>query len=491
MNGHRRPRLFRCDVALFAALVLASCSSADTKTGSRPTRDATTPESDASAPPRQDANPQAPDASVPSPDGAVDDAPPIDRSVADMSTTDIADAISQDDRSVRDSSDRADRAPDAPPTPPALDSGFDAPDFGSIDPVSNGATITFESIGAAGFYPSRRDPATGPCDAFQSSTCCLAKENVTSDALTPWNEDLIMSLRGPLDIKQLAVYQPDATSGGWGLVSAWDASSPSTPRGLAFDGNGTDKNGFAGTVGTECIVNVSTSNVFACGSGSVPYCPLPAAGKQVHRGWSGSKLFVLLAQMPHADQVPGACSTGTAGNWYDAPWIGLSLGELVRAGQFGGCHCYAKDPAKNHLADGCGQFNVFEVVNDNNQYKNLEVFSTNMIGYAGYVGEGPCGPKCDVTKLGPEVDLIDKVNVREAAAGAVSNPSKGPGAAFRRPSSGLRYFVMLLDVPSRTVQLAMIHPQKIPGAVAPLLPALPPAVGAATVEAVRALRLPR
>ena len=33
-----------------------------------------------------------------------------------------------------------------------------------------------------------------------------------------------------------------------------------------------------------------------------------------------------------------------------------------------------------------GQFNVFEVVNDNNQYKNLGVFSTNMFGYAGYVG---------------------------------------------------------------------------------------------------------
>jgi hypothetical protein len=239
------------------------------------------------------------------------------------------------------------------------------------------------------------------------------------------------------------------------------------------------------------LVNVSMSDVFACGPGSNPFCPSPAAGKQMHRGWSGSKMFVVLAQMPHADQVPGACSTGTTGNWYDAPWIGLSVGELVRAGQFVACQCYAKDQTKSYLADGCGQFNVFEVVNDNNSYKNLEVFSTNMIGYAGYVGEGPCGPKCDVTKLGPEVDLIDKTTVREAAQGAVSNPSKGPGAAFRRPSEGLRYFVILLDVSSRSVQLATIHPRNLPAAAASLLPALPATVSASTVEAMRALRLPR
>ena len=433
-----------------------------------------------------DASGGVPDTSTPREDAPTAvDGTVIDRTLGDTAETGNADT------SVRDATMRADGEAGTT-TPPALDSGFDAPDFGGDDAVSNGATITFESIGAAGWFPSRRDPAMGPCDAFQSSTCCMAKADITSAALTPWDEDLIVSLRGPMDVKQMAVYQPDANNAGsWGLVSAWDATSPSSPRGLAFDGNNTDKNGFPGTVGTECIVNVSTSDVFACGPGSNPFCPAQSGGKQLHRGWSGSKMFVLLAGMPHADKVPGACSTTTTGGWYDAPWIGLSVGELIRAGAFQACQCYAKDQTKGYLADGCGQFNVFEVVNDNNQYKNLDVFSTNMIGYAGYVGEGPCGPKCDVAQLGPEVDLIDKVNVREAAQGAVSNPTKGPGAAFRRRSDGLRYFVILLDVPSRTVQLAMIHPRKIPGAVAALLPSLPASVGANTVEAMRALRLPR
>src|SRR5262249_39083397 len=154
------------------------------------------------------------------------------------------------------------------------------------------------------------------------------------------------------------------------LVSAWDSKSPTGAQGIAFDGNGTEKTGFPGAVGTECLVNVSTSEMFACGPGSSPYCPTPSASHPAYRGWAGSKLFVLLASMPHAPDVAGACSNTMTGNWYDAPWIGLSVGELVRAGSFAACQCYAKDPAKWYLADGCGQFNAFEIVNDNNQYKN-------------------------------------------------------------------------------------------------------------------------
>jgi hypothetical protein len=377
--------------------------------------------------------------------------------------------------------------------PPALDSGLGPPpaaDGGA--PPSHGGTITFTSIGAAGWYPSRRDPAVGPCDAYSTSTCCLAKDTITSDALTPWDEDLILTLRGPMVVSQIAVYQPPATGApSWSLVSAWDTRTPSHAAGIAFDGNGTQKTGFPGSVGTECLVNVSTSTPFPCGAGSSPYCPTPGAGHSSYVGWPGSKLFVLLASMPHAGDVPGACSTTTTGNWYDAPWIGLSVGELVRAGAFVSCQCYAKDPTKGYLADGCGQFNVFEVVNDNNQYKNLDVFSTDMIDYAGYVGEGPCGPACDVSKLGAVVDLIDKKADTEAAAGALSDPTKGPGAAFRRPEVGYRYFMILLDVPSRTVQLAMVHPGAVPSALAPLLPALPASVDATVVDSVRALRLPR
>ncbi|MFY0570209.1 DUF2403 domain-containing lipoprotein [Archangium lansingense] len=379
------------------------------------------------------------------------------------------------------------------PTPAPVDGGGSGAEFdpSELDPASHGGTVTFESIGAPGWYPSRRDPETGPCDAYTASGCCLSKHTIESDALTPWDEDLIVTLRGPMKLKQFAVYQPAVESPGpWNLVSSWDERSPKSSQGLNFSGNNTEKNGFSGTIGTECLVDVSTSEDFACGPGSLPYCPPQGSGKKTW-GWSGSKLFVMLATMPHADSLGHACSNNSNGNWFDAPWMGLSVGELVRAGAFGSCQCYAKAPDKWYLGDGCGQFNVFEVVNDNNEFRNLDVFSTNMFGYAGYVGEGPCGSRCKVDSLGGEVDLIDKSKVTEAAQGAVASPTRGPGAAFRRPVSGYRYFLVLLDVPTRTVQLAVIHPLSVPAPVGALLPGLPAQLDASTIDAVRTLRLPR
>ncbi len=134
---------------------------------------------------------------------------------------------------------------------------------------------------------------------------------------------------------------------------------------------------------------------------------------------------------------------------------------------------------------------MFEVVNDNNQYTNLDVFSTNMIGYGGYVGQGPCGPKCAVNAIDAKADLIDKQTFQEATQGALASPAGGPSAAFRRPDKGYRYFLIALDVGSRTVQLGIIHPENVPKSLAGLLPGLPAAIPRATVDAVLGLRLPK
>ena len=365
-------------------------------------------------------------------------------------------------------------------------------DPADLDPPSDGATITFEQIGATGWYPSRRDPATGPCDALDNNGCCMAKQEVTSNQLTPWDLDLVMTLRGPMLVKQLAVYHAQQTdSSQWELVSGWDSQKAALTQGITFDGKATPTGDFAGEVGSECLVNVSSAVPATCGAGSVPYCPAPPPDQ--YQGWAGSKLFVMLATMPHSGtgKAPAACSKDTKGNWYDASWLGLGIGELARAGSFATCQCFAKDPAKWYLADGCGQFNVFEVVNDNNQYSNLDVFSTNFIGYGGYVGQGPCGPKCAVSAIDPKADLIDKQTFQEATQGAVASPAGGPNAAFRRPEKGYRYFVIALDVGSRTVQLGIIHPQNVPTSLAGLLPGLPASIPRATVDAVLGLRLPK
>jgi len=367
---------------------------------------------------------------------------------------------------------------------PGLDAG----------PPSNGATITFTGIGAAGWMPSRRDPASGMCDAYSTSTCCMAKMNITGDQLTPWDQDLIMTLRGPMLVAQLAVYQPSTASSAptsdWVLRARWDAQGAAAKPGIAFDGKATSGGDFAGTVGSQCLVNVSTDQVFPCGAGSSPYCP---TGSGKYYGWAGSKMFVVLASMPHAGStaLPAAqsCSTDTSNGWYDAPWIGLSHGELIRAGAFQACQCYDKMPG-SLKGDGCGQLNAFEVVNDNNSSKNLDLFSTNFFGYQGYVGEGPCGTACNVSALPPAVDLVNKKTSQEAAAGALSSPGVGPGAAFRRPATGYRYFIVLMNAAARTVQMAMVHPASVPPGLSSFLPALPASVPQQTVDTVMQLRLP-
>jgi hypothetical protein len=376
----------------------------------------------------------------------------------------------------------------------------------ALDQTSHGGTVTFQNIGAAGWYPSLRDPSTGPCDYVKETrncfganmTCCQTKRVITSDSLTPWNEDLIMSLRGPMIIKQIAVYQPNAANVNvWDKVSMWDVGTPGTLTGIAFKGNSTETKGFNGIIGNTCIVNASTGTKFVGGPGSVPYSP--ATSEVKYWGWAGSKMIIVQVTMPHystgAIATAVNCTNDTTNGWHDAPWIGLSLGELVRAdcaGQWGPCHCYAKVASKGYLGDGCGQFNVFEIINDNNQYRNLDIFSSNFFGYQfnGSWGVGPCGT-CTVSGLSSQVDLINNSTSKEATVGAVGSFPTAPGAAFRRPASGYRYFVILLDVKTRQIQLAIIHPANVPSLAQGVLPGLPASITRTVVDNMLTLRLPK
>jgi hypothetical protein len=130
-------------------------------------------------------------------------------------------------------------------------------------------------------------------------------------------------------------------------------------------------------------------------------------------------------------------------------------------------------------------------VNDNNDFQNFDVFSSNIFSYAGNVGEGPCGKNCNLSGVGP-ADLIDKSNSMPAQAGGVTTQGGSYAhLAFRRPTEGYRYILALFDVNSRQMQLAIIHPSKVPPAAAALLPNLPRTLSRADIDSLLAMRLPK
>jgi hypothetical protein len=79
-----------------------------------------------------------------------------------------------------------------------------------------------------------------------------------------------------------------------------------------------------------------------------------------------------------------------------------------------------------------------------------------------------------------------------AAAGALGSgdPIKSPNGFLRRPTTGFRYFILLFDVTTRTVQYAIVHPSKVPAGLGALLPSLPDQIPQSAVDTVIQLRLP-
>ena len=352
---------------------------------------------------------------------------------------------------------------------------FTGIDFGA---VSDGGTVTFQNIGAIGQYPSVCAP-TG-------NTCCKQPLKFPTDKLTPWDQELIMTLRGPLDIKQFATYQPttEGQPSAWKRVSSWDVRTPTASKGVMFTPDDGATPTFKGPIGSVCLVQASTDKLFGCGTGSNPYCSPTTRHK--YAGWAGSKMFVVLASAPHVGSggITAAQSCQPASNtWTDAPWFGLSVGELIRAGAFSGCNCY--EGTKGDNGKGCGQINALEVINDGNNFKNLDVWVSSFFSYGGIFG-GQCGG-CNATAMPANVDLLN--GPMAAVKGAVGSQNMGAGH-LRRNAAGFRYFVFLLDVTSRTVQYAMIHPQNVPTALSGLLPNLPDSVPQTTIDGVIGLRLP-
>jgi hypothetical protein len=362
--------------------------------------------------------------------------------------------------------------------------------------VTRGGTMTFKNVGAPGWWPRRIDREAGDaaCD-YKDGTdtwgghCCMKQQTTDSTTLAPFDEEMTLILKA-IDVKQLAVYQPQAAaSGAWQRVTDWDSRS-AAGHNLWFTQEGDGSANFPGNLSkNDCVGYLSQAPLFPCGDGRDYYCPNDPG--VMHRGFSGSKLIVFLASMKFDDAGVAACDGEGAG--HAGPWVALVASELIRDGGRkwnGACNCYSKTGS---VGDGCGEINVFEVVMDNNDYSNREFASTGVRSFqAGHVGGAVCGSGCARDTFASDVEVVDACAKKAYDTGpeiVVDGDTDGC-PVWRRPD-GDRYFFILLDEAERAIQVGVIHPGAIPAQAAALLPQLPGDLPRSAIDSLVAMRLPK
>lgn len=362
--------------------------------------------------------------------------------------------------------------------------------------ITRGGTMTFRNVGAPGWWPRRieREAGDAACD-YKDGTdtwgghCCMKQQNTESTSLAPFDEEMTLILKA-IDVKQLAIYQPLATAAGdWQRVTDWDDRS-GAGHNLWFTQKGDGGARFPGVLSNnDCVGYLSQEPLFSCGDGRDYFCPDDPG--VLHRGFSGSKLIVMLASMSFDDAGVKACDKDAAGQ--PGPWFALVASELIRDGgrKWNGlCNCYSKTGS---VGDGCGEINVFEVVMDGNEYSNREFASTGVRSFqAGHVGGAVCGSGCDRDALPDDVEVVDACVKRAYEAGpelTIGGDTDGC-PVWRRPE-GDRYFFILLDEKKRAIQVGVVHPGAIPEAAAALLPELPSALSRSVIDNLVDLRLPQ
>jgi hypothetical protein len=218
--------------------------------------------------------------------------------------------------------------------------------------------ITYTNVGVAGSYNRVVSSTMAPSCV---SNVCQKSATAVSGPLVPFDEEMTMVFSGPMDLYQLAAYEPGAV--GYSRTAFWDRC---TTDGLAFVGNkawyacggyvqsyvtadGTKNSSspvqFAGHLEPGIGVNVMSA-VPCTGTTDGTDCGF-SLGLALH-GFkgdaSGNKIFATKFRMPLGNVTP-------------AYWI--LPAQVVRSSQYG-CNCRGQGGQ-----GGCGELDVAEVLGGN------------------------------------------------------------------------------------------------------------------------------
>ncbi len=302
--------------------------------------------------------------------------------------------------------------------------------LGTDTPDSTGTAvnaITYTNVGVAGSYDKVVSSTMAPSCV---SNVCQKTPLSVSGPLVPFDEEMTMVFSGPMELYQVAAYDPGAD--GYQRVAYWDRC---TTEGLAFVGNKawyqcggyvqsyvTDDGSmssatsvqFAGHLDPGVGVNVMSSTL-CTGTTDGSDCGF-SLGLALHgfKGDSaGSKIFATKFRMPIGNVTP-------------AYWI--LPAQVVRTAQYG-CNCRGEGGQ-----GGCGELDVAEVL--------------------GGATATPAHPMQATTTIY-----------------SFQGVTNGGTSYFQRPVEETATFVVIFDAPSRSIALRRLgatdfdFAQTIPSAV--------------------------
>ncbi|KAI0827752.1 putative TOS1-like glycosyl hydrolase-domain-containing protein [Trametes gibbosa] len=228
------------------------------------------------------------------------------------------------------------------------------------------SALKYTNVGATGSYNEVTDIIPGTFPTCSANPFCVTKPKQISGKLAPFDDELTVAFRGPLNLYNIAVYQPtNASSATWKQVSSWTAGNK--PDNLVFMNNmgGQESGEWSICAGSsqsyasgDWTASVSSANAqIANGAldethevnimsstpcSSSAQCTGFSRGTANH-GWSGSKFFVFTFDMPPSSDPS------------KVPAIWALNAQIVRAAQYG-CNCRGVGPG------GCGEVDLLETL---------------------------------------------------------------------------------------------------------------------------------
>ncbi|SCU99591.1 LAME_0G04060g1_1 [Lachancea meyersii CBS 8951] len=252
--------------------------------------------------------------------------------------------------------------------------------------------VEFSNVGFTGSYTpvsSIKNPNSDEC------SCSVGSKEWFSGTNAPISEAVSVHFRGPLILNQFAFYNSSSftvgdndTSSSWNRVAYFNASSqtgenvtfltkagtesPVLGKALTFAASdGVSSSESAAMLAEDTLIKsddeyVIFSNVSCPKSSTKKSCGVYRSGIPAFHGFEGvTKMFLFDFEMPTETQT-----NSSSFNYYDLPAIWLLNDQIPRTSQYptnANCSCWAS---------GCGEFDIFEVMNGTEKNHLYSTFHT-------------------------------------------------------------------------------------------------------------------